>query len=345
MDNRILIDGSHGEGGGQVLRTSLALAALLQRTLEIHNIRANRKKPGLRPQHLTAVKALAQITGADVSGDYENSPSLRFAPRNITGGNYRFNIGTAGSITLLCAAILPPLLFAATRSKVVLEGGTHVPFSPVFHYMHEIFLPFLRRMGGEVDASLATWGWYPRGGGACTIQVTPCRGLQSMHIPHRGRLDNLHLLLGLAGLPLHIIDREKGHVRERLRKSGYEIDERFEPAPSTGQGNVLFLKGSYEESLAGFSVIGKKGKPAEKVAEELCRHWLRFDRGNASVDKHLADQILLYMALAEGHSFVITEKVTSHVLTNIEIIEKFLPVHFKVDPAACSVEVTGAAYL
>jgi RNA 3'-phosphate cyclase len=166
MGNRIVIDGSHGEGGGQILRTALSLAALLQRSVEIHNIRANRKKPGLRPQHLTAVKALAQITKAEITGDHVNSTSLWFAPRKINGGNYRFSIGTAGSITLLAAAILPPLLFAATPSKVVLEGGTHVPFSPVVHYMHEIFLPFLRRLGGEVDVTLDKWGWYPKVVGA-----------------------------------------------------------------------------------------------------------------------------------------------------------------------------------
>lgn len=344
MENRIVIDGSFGEGGGQVLRTSLSLAALLKRPLEIHNIRANRGKPGLRPQHLAAVRALAAITGAEVSGDLPESTSLLFAPRAVTGGTYRFSIGTAGSVTLLAASILPPLLFAANPSTVVLEGGTHVPFSPVFHYFQEIFLPFLRRMGGDADVVLDRWGWYPRGNGSCTLRIRPCPGLKALRVPRRGPLRNLTLMLGLAGLPLHIIDREEQRLRTCLAARGYAFARRFEPAPSPGQGNVLFLKGEYEESLAGFSVLGKRGRPAEQVAEELCRQWLRFEKGSGSVDKHLADQLLLYMALARGNSLLTAEEVTSHLATNIEIIQRFLPVQFRLDPDARSAAVSGAAY-
>ncbi len=344
MGNQIVIDGSIGEGGGQVLRTSLALSALLERPLVIQNVRVGRKKPGLRPQHLTAVRALARISAAEVVGDAENSTSLIFIPQSIRGGNYRFRIGTAGSVSLLAAAILPPLLFAPHPSMVVLEGGTHVPFSPVFHYLEKVFLPILRRMGGEVSATLDRWGWYPRGGGKCTLRITPCQGLKALHLPQRGRLSNLTLMLGLAGLPLHIIDREESHVRIRLEEAGYAIERRFEPAPSPGQGNVLLLRGEYEEGVAGFSALGKKGRPAEQVAEDLCRQFLDFENGNGSVDKHLADQLLLYMALAKGDSILIAEKVTSHLMTNIEIIEKFLPVHFTVDRAVHSVAVTGTAY-
>jgi RNA 3'-terminal phosphate cyclase (ATP) len=344
VDHHIIIDGSHGEGGGQVLRTALSLAALLQRPLAIHNIRANRKKPGLRPQHLAGVRALGRITAAEIVGDHENSTSLHFTPQRLSGGKYRFDIGTAGSVTLLAATILPALLFTDRPSTVIITGGTHVPFCPIFHYLQEIFLPFLHRMGGEFEAVLDAWGWYPKGGGSCTIQVTPCRGLQALHIPRRGALRHCNLLLGLAGLPLHIIDREEDHVRRRLQKSGYALERRFVPVPSTGKGNVLFLKGSYAESLAGFSALGAKGKPAEQVAEELCRDWLHFDQGDGTVDSHLADQILLYAALAQGHSFFITEKFSTHLLTNIEIIEQLLPVHFELDPEANSVGVTGVAY-
>ncbi|MDW7774172.1 MAG: RNA 3'-terminal phosphate cyclase [Desulfobulbaceae bacterium] len=344
MEKHIVIDGSIGEGGGQILRTSLSLAALTQRSFEIHSIRANRRHPGLRPQHLAAVRAVAQITGAEVAGDSENATSLRFAPRTIQRGSYRFTIGTAGSVTLLAASILPPLLFAAGPSTIVLQGGTHVPFSPVFHYLQENFLPFLRRMGGEASAVLDKWGWYPGGGGSCTLRVTPCPGLKGLQVPERGRLRRLDLMLGLANLPLHIVDREEKQLRACLGKKGYEFARRFEPAPSPGQGNVLYLRGEYENSLAGFSVLGKKGKPAEQVAQELCRAFLHFAASAASVDKHLADQLLLYMALARGNSMIITEEVTGHLTTGIGIIEKFIPVRFKLDPDVRSVEVTGAAY-
>ncbi|HHO48839.1 MAG TPA: RNA 3'-terminal phosphate cyclase [Desulfobacteraceae bacterium] len=343
MDDRIVIDGSIGEGGGQVLRTSLSLAALLGRPFEIHNIRLNRSRPGLRPQHLAAARALATVTGAELAGDRENSTSLLFAPQGVTGGNYRFSIGTAGSVTLLATALLPPLLFAPRPSSLVLEGGTHVPFSPVFHYLREIFLPFLRRMGAEVEADLDRWGWYPRGGGSCTIRVRPCRSLRALRVPRRGRLRDLTLTLGLAGLPLHIVDREEKRVRTCLGQKGYALAGRFEPAPSPGQGNVLFLRAEYEESLAGFSVLGKRGRRAEQVADELCRQWLRFEEGTGSVDKHLADQILLYMALAAGDSLLTAEEVTSHLSTNIQVIQQFLPVRFSIDPATLAVAVSGVA--
>jgi len=340
----MVIDGSQGEGGGQILRTALALAALSQRPLEIHHIRANRPKPGLRPQHLATVRALARITTGEVSGDRESSTSLHFSPGPVTGGHYHFRIGTAGSVTLLAAAILPPLLFAATPSTVQIEGGTHVSWSPVFHYLDEILLPFLHRMGAEVEAGLEKWGWYPQGGGVCTLRIKPAQGLRPLRVMQRGRLRRLTLKLALAGLPLHIIDREEARVRRILGNRGYDFARIFEPAPSPGQGNVLFLKGEYEESLVGFSALGLKGKPAEQVAEELCRSWLDFEGSGGTVDKYLADQLLPYLAMAGGDSLLITEEITSHLRTNIAIIEQFLPVRFRLDPVTRIVAVSGTDF-
>ncbi|HSH13160.1 MAG TPA: RNA 3'-terminal phosphate cyclase, partial [Desulfurivibrionaceae bacterium] len=233
------------------------------------------------------------------------------------------------------------LLLADRASTVRIEGGTHVPWSPVFHYLAEIFLPFLRQLGAEVEASLERWGWYPAGGGACTLRIKPRRGLRPLRITQRGRLQRLTLTLGLAGLPLHIVEREEAYIRARL---GHDCERLFVPVPSPGQGNVLFLKGEYEESLAGFSALGKRGKPAEQVAEELCRDWLNFESSGSALDKHLADQLLLYLALAGGESFFTTEEITSHLETNLALIESFLPVRFKVDHSARAISVAGAAF-
>lgn len=344
MREPMVIDGSQGEGGGQVLRTALALAALLQRPLALHEIRARRKKPGLRPQHLAAVRALARITAAELAGDRENSTALTFNPGPIRGGHYHFRIATAGSVTLLAATLIPPLLFADHPSTVRLEGGTHVPLSPVFHYLDEIFLPCLRRMGAQVEASLERWGWYPAGGGACTLRISPLPTLRPLWLPRRGRLQRLTLTLGLAGLPLHIVEREEAWVRRWLAEAGQTCESRFLAAPSPGQGNLLFLKGEYEEGLAGFSALGQKGKPAEAVAAELCRDWRAFDQSGGALDQHLADQLLLYLALAAGESCFTTEAITSHLETNLALLENFLPVRFRLDRAARALAVTGVAH-
>lgn len=344
MNNLLHIDGSQGEGGGQIVRTALALAALLQKNVKISNIRANRKRPGLRPQHLVAVRALSEITRAEMEGAHENSGQLSFAPGTIRGGDYRFIIKTAGSTSLVLAAVLPPLLFAAVPSRITIEGGTHVPFSPPYHYLETVFCPALLAMGGRVEMRLEKWGWYPEGGGSVNIRVSPCQGLQAVRLTRRGRLRGLELLVGLANLPLHIARREREQVEKIMEKNGFEVKSGFVPASSLGTGNVVFLKGVFERAVAGFSALGRKGKPAEKVAEEVCRDWLTFINTGAAVDPHLADQLLVYMALARGKSALRTTGMTSHLLTNIGIIERFLPVHFDLDPEKGLVEVEGAGF-
>ena len=345
MKNIFHIDGSQGEGGGQIVRTALALAALLQKDVKISNIRANRKRPGLRPQHLVAVRALSEITQAETEGAHENSRQLFFAPRSIKRGDYRFVIKTAGSTSLVLMAILPPLLFAKGPSRITIEGGTHVPFSPPYHYLEAVFCPALLAMGGRVEIGLEKWGMYPEGGGAVNIRISPCQGLRAVQLTGRGRLLNLELLVALANLPLHIARREREQVEKIMGKNGFEVKSGFVSVSSPGRGNVVFLKGVFERTAAGFSALGRKGKPAEKVAEEVCREWLAFIHTEAAIDPHLADQLLVYMALAKGKSALRTTGMTSHLLTNIGIIERFLPVHFDLDPEKGLVEVNGVGYL
>ena len=345
MSERIYIDGSLGEGGGQILRTSLALSALLQQPVKIDNIRANRSQPGLKTQHLAGVHALALITDAEVKGAYKHSTTVEFAPRTIKGGRYRFEISTAGAASMLFGAVLPALLYAPESSEVTITGGTHVPFSPPFHYLDRVFLPGLRKAGGLVDLELTRWGFYPRGGGEIRVHVYPCRGLQGLWLAERGGLKSLQLTAcSTSGLAEHIAQREIAHLEMMLDTDKDKLRAKSSACQALSPGNFVFLEADYEHAAAGFSALGRRGKPAEEVAEEAYRSFRDFAKTAATMDSHLADQFILYAALAHGDSYYIAEKVTGHLLTNSDIIRKFLPVEIDLDISKGEVRVTGAGF-
>ncbi|MDH5297736.1 MAG: RNA 3'-terminal phosphate cyclase [Desulfobulbaceae bacterium] len=344
MEKPLAVDGSQGEGGGQILRTTLSLAALLGRPVTIHRIRANRPKPGIRPQHLAGVRALAEITGGELRGGSVGSTELSFTPGPVRPGHYRFAIGTAGATSLVAALLLPPLLFAKAPSRLVISGGTHVPFSPPFHYLREIFLPALAQMGGQAGAAISRWGWYPHGGGEMIMDITPCPGLAPFRRPERGPLDRLELLAGSSRLPPHIGEREIAAARERLAVQGHHLTARTESAEAAGPGNMLFLRAAFAQTTAGFSALGKRGKPAEAVADDLCRSWLAFAASRATVDRFLADQLILYLALAQGDSEFLADTVSSHLTTNMAVVEQLLPVRFHCDRASGQVRVRGCGF-
>jgi RNA 3'-terminal phosphate cyclase (ATP) len=342
--NTVIIDGRHGEGGGQILRTALTLSALLNVPLRIDHIRGNRTKPGLRPQHLVAVNALATITSAMVDGAGVDSTELLFEPKEVRGGNYSFHIGTAGSTGLVLQALIPVLLFGNRYSHVQISGGTHVPWSPPFHYIQSVFSPALKAMGGDVHLELLKWGWYPRGGGLVSASVFPVRGLRAIQYLHRGNLRNIHVLSATSNLPLHIAERQRDQALTRLRHIGIVPNTRIENAPSPGQGTALFLTVQFDGSNAGFTSLGKRGKKAEAVSDDACDLLIGFLAGGRAIDRHLADQLVLYMALAEGYSAFITENVTEHLLTNIWVIEQFLQVAFEVEEKTGEIGIRGAGF-
>lgn len=342
MPERIYIDGSLGEGGGQILRTSLALAALLKQPVEIDNIRANRKQPGLKTQHLAGVLALTRITDAEVSGARKHSTSLVFTPRTIKGGKYRFEITTAGAASMLLGAVLPPLLFAPESSEIVITGGTHVPFSPPFDYLAGVFLPVLRKLGGNVELDLVRWGFYPKGGGEIQAHVSPCQTLQGIQLKKRGPLRGLRLSASSANLPEHIAQREIKYVEASLENYKEKMSSHSIACQAFSPGNFVSLEADYTNITAGFNGLGKRGKPAEEVADEVCRNFIHFEKTKATVDTHLADQIILYMALAHGDSIFITPEITSHLTTNIDIIKRFIPTGIKLDNTSGQVHISGA---
>lgn len=340
----VSIDGRHGEGGGQILRTALTLSALCSVPVTIDHIRGNRKKPGLKPQHLMAVNALATITGARVDGARVDSTELLFEPEGIRAGKYRFHIGTAGSTGLVLQTLIPALLFGNTSSHVQITGGTHVPWSPPFHYLQSVFSPALKAMGGEVHLEILKWGWYPKGGGVVRASVYPTRGIRSIQCIHRGNLVDIHVLSATSNLPIHIAERQRAQALRRLAYLGITPHTSIENAPSPGQGTALFLAARFEGIAAGFTSLGKRGKRAEAVADDACDELIGFlDRGRV-LDRHLADQLVLYMALAEGYSTFLTDRVTEHLLTNIWVIEQFLGVAFEIEEKAGKIGVQGSGF-
>jgi RNA 3'-terminal phosphate cyclase (ATP) len=323
----LCLDGSYGEGGGQILRTALSLAALTGTPVRIERIRAGRPKPGLRPQHLTAVQALAQVAQAEVTGAQLGSQELSFRPRAPKGGRYLFDVaaktGSAGSVTLIAQALLPPLLRAGNPTTLILRGGTHVPWSPPAHYLSHVFLPALALMGAEAQLTLERWGWYPKGGGEVRLNIQPARTLTGIEWRLPAASAAFRALSASARLPEHVAQRQAARLEARL---GPAVPVEIIRVDGRDPGSLVCLWGP----RAGFSALGARGKPAEQVADEAADAFLAFQESGAALDRHLADQILIYLALAGGPSTLTTEAVTSHLITNAWVIEQFLGPTFEV---------------
>jgi RNA 3'-terminal phosphate cyclase (ATP) len=345
MSGAIRIDGRYGEGGGQILRTSLALASLLRKPLEMHHIRGGRKKPGLRPQHLMAAKSMAAITGGKVKGDEPGSMHLSFEPAQINPGRYSFDVGTAGSTSLVLQTMLPALLFGKGASRVLIKGGTHVPWSPCFHYLRGVFAPAVERMGNVLNLDMERWGWYPKGGGKIRAGISPLSRLLSTERTQRGELKAIRVLSAVSNLPSSIGERQRDQVIRRFHRHGFKTPQvEIEKVPSQGAGTLVFLMCTFEGGTAGFSSLGQKGKRAEKVADDSCSAFFQFLASDAAVDQHLADQLVLYMALAKGRSSIVTERITTHLKTNMWVVEQFLPVRFSADEITGMVSVDGVGF-
>ncbi|MCL7451445.1 MAG: RNA 3'-terminal phosphate cyclase [Anaerolineae bacterium] len=351
----IVIDGSYGEGGGQVLRTSLALSAITGQPVRIEHIRAGRRKPGLMPQHLTGVRAATRVCDAQVEGARLNSLELAFAPRSAPrAGTYTFDVaqaakgGSAGSVSLIFQTVLLPLALAEGTSELTLRGGTHVAWSPPYDYLKRVYLPTLARMGVQAKVNIRKWGWYPIGGGEveATIHGLGRASLEAMDLSRRGDLLRVRGLSVSSNLPKHIRVRQEGAALQALRSNGVNARIDAIDAPSKGKGTAVFLWADFENAHAGFTSLGELGKPAEQVAEEAAQELVEFLQAHAALDRHLADQVVLPMALAEGRSSFTTEAVTQHLLTNAWVVNQFFSGRVRVDgqegePGECSIEGVG----
>lgn len=331
----LLIDGSHGEGGGQIVRSAVSLAAITGRSISLVNIRAGREKPGLAAQHLTSVRAAAALCAARLEGDGLGAQALLFAPqRRVEGGRYRFDVAaaregrSAGATTLVLQTVLLPLAFAPEPSTVVIEGGTHNPMSPPFDYVRDVWLPALQRMGLRAEIALEAWGFYPAGGGRIRISIDGCRSLpggrlKALDLRERGPLVAVRGRAVAAKLPAHIAARMQARALGVLASlpAPAQIEAELVDAACPGAG--LFLNAMYANVSAGFSALGKPGRPAESVAEEAALALITHHAAGAALDAHLGDQLLLPAALAGGESHFTTHRLTRHLRTNAWLIERF----------------------
>ncbi len=322
----IVVDGSFGEGGGQILRTALGLAVALRKPVKVVNIRAKRKNPGLRRQHLTAVKVLATISNARVEGLRLGSTEIVFEPRELRGGRYRFDIGTAGSITLVLQALIPALPFTSEPLEIELVGGTDVPWSPPIDYVRFVLIPILSRMGYDLEIEVKRRGHYPRGGGIVKIRSRPRGKLDSIELIDRGKALEIVGVSHAVKLPRHVAERQANAAKKVLEQLGIpiRIDIEWYPPhkdPHLGPGSGIVVAAKCENSILGGDALGAKGKPAEKVGEEAATKLLQELRTGAALDKHMGDMIVAPAALACGTTRFKASEMTMHAYTVIELVK------------------------
>lgn len=336
----LTIDGSHGEGGGQILRTSLALSVVTGKPFKLINVRANRPTPGLQQQHLTAVRAAATICDATVDGDAKSSQTLVFEPGKVKSGSYDFDIGTAGSTTLVLQTVLPPLMLCSEKSQLSFSGGTHNPHAPPFDYINETFVPTLAQFGPTVKLELGRLGFYPPGGGSFSAVVTPIEKLHSnIELLRRGKTLRRSARSLLVRLSQRIGQKELDYVRNNMPDWGGGELRLDVSDNAVSAGNALTIQFECEYITETFTAVGTRGLPAEKVAENAVSYAKKYTESTACVGQFLADQILIPFALSGSGSYT-ADEITPHTQTNIDTVKKFLDVnitvaneetHFRVD--------------
>jgi RNA 3'-terminal phosphate cyclase (ATP) len=325
------------EGGGQIVRTSTALAALTGKDIRVTRIRDKRPNPGLQAQHVTAVKALEVICGAESEGLAQGSRELVFRPRGHVGGRFSFDVGTAGSIPLVLQALMPASAYAPDHIDLELTGGTDVRWSPTIDYVRLVVLSTLCMMGYNANLKVQRRGHYPKGGGRVTMSMTPPRLLRPIRLIERGEFSRVEGISHCVKLPSHVAQRQAAAAKEKLTRAGYrDVNIAVETYPPSqdvhlgpGSGIMLYIKSS-TGSIIGAESIGERGKPAERVGGEAAEKLLSEIESKAPVDRHLGDILIPYMAVAEGLSEVSVSEITMHTLTNIKVAELIVGVKFEV---------------
>jgi RNA 3'-terminal phosphate cyclase (ATP) len=320
------IDGSFGESGGQILRTSLALSLLTGKPFRINNIRARRKNPGLQKQHLTAVQAAGEISGAEITGATIGSSEFEFKPSSVKPGDYNFSINSAGSTTLIFQTILPALMLADAPSRISFEGGTHNPLAPPYDFLAKTFVPLINKMGPQIELDFDRYGFYPAGGGSWSTKIQPAQKLEKFEYVTRGPILQVQCRIITSKLPEHIAVRELAVLMQNgIPQENFHmlrVDE------SDGPGNIVMIESASENVTEIFTGFGERGVKAEAVAEQALRQLELYKASDVFAGEFLADQLLLPMAIAGGGSFT-TMRLSGHSVTNMQTIQNFLDCNFK----------------
>jgi RNA 3'-terminal phosphate cyclase (ATP) len=325
MTRLVAIDGARAEGGGQILRTALTVAAVTGQGFEMTQIRAGRTRPGLRPQHLAAVRAVAMACAAKVGGVFDGSPDLRFEPGPVAAGTFRFEIATAGALTLVLQTVLPALATAGSTSHVEVTGGTHVPASPSFDYVARHWTAVMDGLGLRARLSLVRAGFYPPGGGEARAEVEAWERPRRLVLEERGVLVAVRGVSGAARLKGDVARRQRDAAQQRLWEAR-RIEAEWEVldgVAAASPGSFLLLEAIFEKSRAAFGFLGERGVRAERLGDRAARHLLKFLEAEGAVDPHMADQLAVPLALAQGGGRLTTPEVTSHLETVAHTISLF----------------------
>jgi len=333
------LDGSQGEAGGQIARTAVGLSCLTGKPVRIFKIRKGRSVPGLKAQHFKGIEAAAKLYGAKVKGLSIGSHEIEFYPGKLDGRKLSIDVGTAGSVTLVLQTLMIPAVLAEKELEFEITGGTHVSWSPTTGYFRHVFCEFLGKMGAKVESETLAYGFYPKGGGKIRVIITPAGSLIPLDLAERGK----HILTEVWSSASK--DLEKSRVAERQVEAAEkilgQIKKTFKYVPSLSPGSAITLSSFFGNCFLGASCIGERGKPAEKVGKEAALILKKNTDSEACLDEWMADQILPYLALAKGKSQIRVAKATQHTKTNMDVIERFLPVKFRVKGNI--IECTGSS--
>lgn len=323
------IDGSYGEGGGQILRNAVALSTLTKKPVKINNIRANRPNPGIKPQHYISIKSIEELCGAKTTGLEIGSSTLSFTPGDLKSGKYKFDIGTAGSITLVFQACILVSLNSKEPITIQLTGGTDVKWSPSWDYFTKVFLPLLKKMGVFVEARLINRGYYPKGGGKAELTINPCDNIKPLQLDKYQDFSDIKGVINIAGLPDHVSTRMKHSAIKLLLKENLMSDIIIEQNSSLSLGTGITLWIESKDTILGTTVLGERGVSSEEIGKTAVVNLISEIQSKSTLDVYAFDQLLPYMALAKGTSSCFVKELSNHANTNIWLLTQFLDVNFE----------------